>query len=73
MKKITLLFALMCNLSIFSTTYLVQLGTGATWRTLVAGETLVLISSDPEKPTSNSDVRFAPDYFNSNPFNKSFG
>jgi hypothetical protein len=34
---------------------------------------LVLISSDPEEPTSNSDVRFAPDYFNSNPFNKSFG
>ncbi|MEA4937395.1 MAG: choice-of-anchor Q domain-containing protein [Paludibacter sp.] len=43
MKKITLLLALVCSMSMFATRYLVQLGTGgaATWRAAEAGETLV--------------------------------
>lgn len=43
MKKITLLLALVCSMSLFATRYLVQPGTGgaATWRAAEAGETLV--------------------------------
>ncbi|MDD4428283.1 MAG: choice-of-anchor Q domain-containing protein [Paludibacter sp.] len=43
MKKITLLLALVCSMSLFATRYLVQTGAGgaATWRAAEAGETLV--------------------------------
>lgn len=43
MKKITLLLALVCSMSMFATRYLVQPGTGgaATWRATEAGEILV--------------------------------
>jgi len=45
MKKLTLLFALLCSLSAFSVRYLVQ-GTGTnTWRTAGAGEVNVTLST----------------------------
>jgi hypothetical protein len=34
---------------------------------------LVLVSNDPEEPTSSMETRFAPEYFNSNPFKANLG
>lgn len=47
MRKITLLLALVCGMSMFAERYLVQLGTpgAATWRTPATGETLVNLTA----------------------------